>query len=81
MPAYDASFPPGTRVRVVDRSLLEDFQRRWRLHNPVQDDQLRCAGQRAIVKSVGYYHGGDVLYQLEELPGIWHQCCLETDAP
>jgi hypothetical protein len=26
--------------------------------------------------SVGFYHGGDVLYVLEGIPGVWHESCL-----
>jgi hypothetical protein len=32
-------------------------------------------GRAAKVKSIGYYHGGDVLYQLEGVPGIWQEQC------
>jgi hypothetical protein len=28
------------------------------------------------VKEVSFYHGGDQLYILENLPGIWHEQCL-----
>jgi hypothetical protein len=28
------------------------------------------------VQEVGFYHGGDVLYQLRGVPGTWHECCL-----
>jgi hypothetical protein len=30
------------------------------------------------IKSVGFYHGGDVLYEIEGVPGIWHERCLEA---
>jgi hypothetical protein len=30
------------------------------------------------IKSVGYYHGGDELYWLEEIPGTWHEENLES---
>ncbi len=78
MPLYEASFPAGTRVRVVAHSALNAFHRTWRLHNPLTDAQLVFAGADAVVKTVDYYHGGDVLYTLEGLPGIWHECCLES---
>ena len=31
-----------------------------------------------IVTNVGFSHGGDVLYKLQRLPGIWHEECLEV---
>jgi hypothetical protein len=31
-----------------------------------------------MVTSVRYYHGGDVLYELEGIPGIWHEACLTS---
>jgi hypothetical protein len=40
--------------------------------------QLEYAGRIAEVESVGFYHGGDELYKLQGLPGIWHEVCLEA---
>ena len=74
---YTAEFPPGSRVRIVDRPALEKFMREWRLHNPLQDEQLAFGGREAVVREVGYYHGGDELYQLEGIPGVWHEACLQ----
>jgi len=39
---------------------------------------MKYAGIQATVKSVGFYHGGDQLYVLEYVPGIWHEICLES---
>ena len=36
------------------------------------------AGTVARVATVGFYHGGDVLYTLENIPGIWHEVCLDS---
>jgi hypothetical protein len=33
------------------------------------------------VAAIGYYHGGDVLYTLNDIPGIWHEQCLRGDGP
>jgi hypothetical protein len=30
------------------------------------------------VKDVGFYHGGDELYQVAGIPGTWHEECLEA---
>ncbi len=74
---YNADFPAGTRVRVVSPEALASFMASWMYHHPLEPEQLPFAGRIATVKSVGYYHGGDELYWLEELPGTWHEVCLE----
>jgi hypothetical protein len=74
--AYKEEFPVGTTVRVVDRAELEAFVQTWTLHDPLQSGQLAFAGATARVASVGFYHGGDELYSLEGVPGIWHEACL-----
>ncbi len=78
MADYDADFPVGTRVRIRERSRLEAFEHEWKYHHPLQPEQLAFAGKVATVKEVGYYHGGAVLYQLNDVPGTWHETCLES---
>lgn len=73
---YNAEFPAGSQVQIVDSELLEDFKRTWYFHHPLTDELMAYAGHLARVKSVGYYHGGDELYTLDGIPGIWHECCL-----
>ena len=73
---YNAEFPAGTIVRVQDRPFLEQFKHTWKFHNKLTDSQLDYAGTTAPVLSVGFYHGGDELYQLEGVPGVWHEQCL-----
>jgi hypothetical protein len=73
---YREEFPAGTRVRVVDRPALEHFAQRWKFHNALQADQISYAGRTATVATVGFYHGGDELYSLEGIPGVWHEVCL-----
>ena len=75
--SYNADFPSGTKVRIKARDFLEDFRRNWKFHNPLEERQLDYAGQVVSVAEVGYYHGGDELYVLEGIPGIWHERCLE----
>lgn len=75
---YKEEFPKGTKVKVADRSFLEDFHRTWRLHHKLEPEQLGFADRIATVKSVGFYHGGDELYELDGVPGIWHEACLRT---
>jgi hypothetical protein len=42
--------------------------------------QFEYAGTIAEIESVGFYQGGDELYKLKGLPGIWHEVCLEDVA-
>jgi hypothetical protein len=64
-------------VRIRDRSTLEAFRQEWRWHHSLDVEQLPFAGRQSTVKSVRFYHGGDELYELEGIPGIWHEQCLE----
>jgi hypothetical protein len=73
---YNPEFAEGTRVRIVESEDLNRFRLEWRWHNPLQDEQMLYAGRIATVKSVGFYHGGDELYQLDGIPGLWHERCL-----
>ncbi len=75
---YKAEFPPGSLVRIANRAFLEHFLKTWKLHNPLEPNQLNYGGQIAEVKTVGFYHGGYELYRLRDIPGIWHEQCLET---
>lgn len=74
--AYEPEFPVGTRVRILELEALERFQRKWKHHHPLRDEQLSFAGRAAQVASVAFYHGGDELYELKGVPGIWHEACL-----
>lgn len=75
---YNAEFPEGSLVKIASRPLLERFKREWKLHNKLEEAQLDYADARVTVSSVGYYHGGDELYKLEGVPGIWHEACLNS---
>ena len=75
---YKEEFTKGSMVRIADRSFLENFLQTWKLHNKLETEQLPYAGQVAEVESVGFYHGGDELYRLKGIPGVWHQQCLEA---
>lgn len=70
---YEARYSQGTRVRIKSRAELEEFARAWRFHNKLTDEHLVHAGQEALVAGVGFYHGGDPLYELEGVPGLWHE--------
>jgi hypothetical protein len=73
---YEAAFLVGTRVRVRNLDRLKRFAEEWKHHHPLTEDQLKYADTEATVQEVGYYHGGDVLYALDGIPGKWHPQCL-----
>jgi len=75
---YKEEFPKGSSVRILGRPMLEGFLASWKYHNKLTSEQLNYAGQIAEVESVSYYHGGDELYVLKGIPGIWHEQCLEA---
>jgi hypothetical protein len=75
---YKAAFPKGAKVRVADRQFLERFMAEWKYHHKLQAEQLAYASIVATVEKVGFYHGGDVLYNLMDIPGIWHEQCLSA---
>jgi hypothetical protein len=73
---YNAEYPEGVTVQIVDRLQLGEFMATWRYHHPLTNEQLGYGGLTARVKSVSFYHGGDELYVLEGVPGLWHEACL-----
>jgi hypothetical protein len=75
--AYVPEYEKGTLVQIVDRSTLSDFISNWRFHNKLAPSQLKYAGRVSEVESVGFYHGGDELYKLKDIPGIWHEANLK----
>jgi hypothetical protein len=74
---YEPEFPKGARVRIAGRTFLEEFLKDWKNHNPLQEDQLKFHDVEATVEDVSFYHGGDELYKLRAVPGIWHGQCLK----
>ena len=74
---YKAAFPVGSSVRIVPRVRLELHYREWKYHHKLQPAQLEFGGSTATVKEVSFYHGGDQLYVLNNVPGIWHEDLLE----
>jgi hypothetical protein len=73
---YKETFPAGTVVRIADRAFLEEFKATWRYHHKLKPEQLEFAGHKAKVIGVGFYHGGDQIYTLEGIPGLWLEPCL-----
>jgi len=78
---YDpAQFEPATLVRIASRAQLEEFARTWKWHHKLEQEQLAYAGRTATIRSSGMYHGGDIIYQLEDVPGVWHEQLLKAVA-
>lgn len=75
---YKDRFTVRQAVLIADREALEAFRREWKYHHPLQPMQFEYAGRAAVVASVGFYHGGDPLYELEGVPGLWHEACLRA---
>ena len=75
--SYKEKFSIGSKVQIVDALRLQEFQRTWKYHNRLRPEQLCHAGRLTEIAKVGFYHGGDVLYELCGVPGIWHERCLE----
>ena len=73
---YQERFSKGALVKIAAKDALEHFRDTWQYHHKLEPVQLSHANGTARVASVGFYHGGDVLYKLEGVPGIWHECCL-----
>jgi hypothetical protein len=71
-------FQPGDTVRIADAETLAGFARTWKLHHPLEPDQLPFAGKTAMVTDSSMYFGGDILYTLEGVPGVWHQRLLSV---
>ena len=78
---YNAEYPVGSHVRIVDRPKLVAFRESWKYHHKLEDQQLLYSGLSALVEEVSFYHGGDELYSLKGIPGIWHEECLEPEFP
>jgi hypothetical protein len=73
---YKKEFLKGSTVQIADNAFLEGFLETWKLHHKLEPEQMSYAGRIAKVKSVAFYHGGDELYELRGVPGIWHEQCL-----
>jgi RNAse (barnase) inhibitor barstar len=78
MPPYKEQYAKGSRVRVRPVEALVHFRETWKFHHPLTEGMVSFAGREASVESVGFYHGGDVLYTLSGIPGTWHEACLQS---
>jgi len=76
MPDYHSAFDGGENARIADLDTLREFQKTWKWHHPLSDEQLAYAGKDDWIKTVSYYHGGTPLYEFGSIPGFWHESCL-----
>lgn len=76
MALYKENFPVGSKVHIAQRFKLEEFFSTWEYHHKLEGEQLAYAENVAEVETVSFYHGGDVLYKLRGIPGIWHEQVL-----
>jgi hypothetical protein len=73
---YNIEFPVGSKVQIADLEHLRDFQKTWAYHHRLLPEQLNYHDEVATVEEASFYHGGDELYRLTNIPGIWHEACL-----
>jgi hypothetical protein len=71
-----AEFEVGSEVRIADRAFLESFLEAGQYHNELEPEQLEYAERVAKVREVTFFHGGDEIYALDGIPGVWHEECL-----
>ena len=76
---YKEAFPVGATVRIADSSYLEEFKRTWQYHHKLSPGQLRYANTITTIKKVSFYHGGDAIYELTDIPGLWLEPCLRPE--
>jgi len=77
MPDYHPIFKKGDKIKINDKDYLLNFQRTWKYHHNITDDQIKYAERLAAVKDVYIYHGGEVMYALKSIPGIWLEQLIE----
>jgi len=73
---YKEAFPTGTEVRIADLAFLKEFLATWKYHHKLGSEQLAYASTVSKVKGVSFYHGGDPVYELTDIPGLWLEQCL-----
>ncbi len=63
-------------MHIADQKVLEEFQKSWVFHHGLEDGQLKYAGKAAKIVKRSFFRNGDILCELEGLPGVWHEKCL-----
>jgi hypothetical protein len=71
-------FPEGSKVKIADKKVLEEFQKKWVFHHKLEDEQLKFAGKTGKIVKRMTFRNGDILVELEGMPGIWHEKCFSA---
>ncbi|HVR47582.1 MAG TPA: hypothetical protein VMT95_13210 [Candidatus Binatia bacterium] len=72
----------GSRVRIAPLEALREFMKTWHYHHALVPEQLRYADMVTRIASVEYYHGGDVVYTLDDTGNFaWLEPCLKGVEP
>lgn len=74
---HRAKFPISSFVRIKSAGQLEAFRRNGTLRFPPSENQLAHGGESDSVRRITSSVRGDVLYELENAPGMWHEQLLE----
>ena len=54
---YQEKFPVGSEVVINDLVLLENFRASWKLHHPLEKEQIAFANQSTSVEAVDFIMG------------------------
>jgi hypothetical protein len=68
---WKPQFETGEKIVIVDRETLEKFRNYWKFVARPSEEQLHYAGVKTKVTRPTFYHGGYVLYELDDAPGFW----------
>jgi hypothetical protein len=71
-------YTQGSSVRICSLARLQEFLQTGRYRRKIEPQQFAFAGQIAMVKWSGLYEGGGFVYQLDGVPGLWHEQLLES---
>lgn len=72
-----AKFPAGSFVRITSTGQLAALSREGRLRFPPPGEQIEYGGEIDSVRRITFSVRGDVLYELEIAPGLWHEELLQ----
>ena len=75
--AHHAKFPLRSFVRIKSTGQLEAFRRNGKLRFPPSEKQVAHGGESDEVRRITSSVMGDVLYELEMAPGLWHEELLQ----
>ena len=75
---YKEAFHTGTKVRIAYRAFLNDLMESWKYHHKLSPEQLAYTDRVTTVEGVAFYHGGDPVYRLASIPGVWLEQCLRS---